>query len=177
MDEIEVPTEHLHETIHEQCENNRDSWSLQIALSTAIMAVIAAITGLLSEHHSNEALIDEIRAADQWAYYQAKGVKAEINSSTNELLITQGHRATEERLQKIERYKKEQEEIKLKAEELEKDAEQSLAKHEVLARGITFFQIAIALGAVAILTRKRFLWAIGLGLGLAGIIFLVLGLL
>jgi hypothetical protein len=47
-------------------------------LSTAILAVLAAITGLLSGMHANEAMMDQIEASDQWNYYQAKSIKASV---------------------------------------------------------------------------------------------------
>ena len=79
MDEIEVPTEHLHESIHEKVEeerkHNEKGWSMYVAISTALMAVLAAVSSLLAGHHSNESLVDQIKASDQWSYYQAKGKK------------------------------------------------------------------------------------------------------
>src|ERR1700733_1332632 len=84
MEEIEVPTEHLHETIEEKVEEaikeNEKGWSMYVAISTALIAVLAAISALLAGHHSDEAVIEQIKAADQWNYYQAKGIKAEIKT-------------------------------------------------------------------------------------------------
>src|ERR1041385_8033367 len=77
MEDPEVPTEHLHEEINERAKEGK-RWSLYVAISTAFMAVLAAIAALMAGHYSNEALIEQIKASDQWAYYQAKGIKAEI---------------------------------------------------------------------------------------------------
>lgn len=49
-----------------------------VAVSTALMAVLTAIRAHIAGHHANEAVIDQIRSSDQWNYYQAKGIKAEI---------------------------------------------------------------------------------------------------
>src|ERR1039458_4291012 len=86
MEELEVPTEHLHEKIHEAAEESKERWILFVALSTAVIAVLAAIAGLMGGHHSNEALIDQIKSSDQWALYQAKGIKSEINAATAKIL-------------------------------------------------------------------------------------------
>src|ERR1700678_1316904 len=92
MEEIEVPTEHLHEAINEKAEEAKEKkeekgWSMMVAISTAIMAVFAAIAGLMAGDHANEAMflqikasVQTIKASDQWAYYQAKGIKGEIKS-------------------------------------------------------------------------------------------------
>ena len=177
MSEIEVPTEHLHETIQEKAHESHDRWSMKIALTTALIAVFAAITGLIAEHKANEALIAQIQSSDQWAYYQAKGVKSEIYNSANEVLAAQHLSLPQEKQEKITHYKEEQAEIKAKAEELQNEANRNLAKHSKLSLGITLFQIAIAISAIAILTRRRFLWYISIAFSAAGLIYLLLGLL
>ncbi|PWT70492.1 MAG: hypothetical protein C5B59_20475, partial [Bacteroidetes bacterium] len=63
MEEMEVPTEHLQEKIHEEAEEKKERWTLYVALSTAFMAVLAAIAGLMSGHHANEALINQVEAS------------------------------------------------------------------------------------------------------------------
>ncbi|MGZ3834791.1 MAG: DUF4337 family protein, partial [Mucilaginibacter sp.] len=73
--------------------------------------------------------------------------------------------------------KEDQKEIKEKADELEKESEQHLQKDMTLARAVTFFQIAISISAVSILSKKRPLWYISLVLFAAGIVQFVMGLL
>jgi hypothetical protein len=75
---------------------------------------------------------------------------------------------------KRDRYEKEQEEIKSKAEGNEAAAKLNFHKHEVFARGVTMFQIAIAIAAISALTRKRSFWFVSLVFGLFGCVFLVL---
>ncbi|MBY0479930.1 MAG: DUF4337 domain-containing protein [Chitinophagaceae bacterium] len=173
MEEIEIPTEHLHETIHEKAEEAKkekeSGWFMYVAISTALIAVLAAISGLMAGHHSNEALIQQIKASDQWAYYQAKGIKAEIKSLSTTTIQPDK--------EAVAKYRKEQEEIKLKAEEAEKESEKNLSQHVLLARAVTLFQIAIAGSAIAILTRKKLLWHATMVLALIGSGFFVAGLL
>src|ERR1043166_9405850 len=78
MEEAEVPLESVQEHIHHRAEHSGERWISWVALSTAILAVFAAITGLLSGTHANEAMMSQIEASDQWAYYQAKGIKASV---------------------------------------------------------------------------------------------------
>jgi Na+-translocating ferredoxin:NAD+ oxidoreductase RnfD subunit len=75
---------------------------------------------------------------------------------------------------KRDRYEKEQEEIKSEAEHKEAAAKSNFHKHEVFARGVTIFQIAIAVGAIFALTKKRKFWIVSLIFGSVGCIFLVL---
>ncbi len=76
MEGPEVPLEHLHEEIHHHAAHG--GWISGVALSTAVLAVLAAIAGLLAGSHANEAMMSQIEASDQWGYYQAKSIKAAV---------------------------------------------------------------------------------------------------
>jgi len=171
MEEAEVPLEHLHEHIHHSTEHGGEVWISWVALSTAILAVFAAIAGLLSGKHANEAMMSQIEAADHWAYYQAKGIKASVLDAKMSLTGT----ANEQDQAKAERYQEEQAEIQKDAREKEAEAKQNFHQHEVLARGVTMFQIAIAIAAISALTKKRHFWVVSLLFGAAGCVFLALG--
>jgi Domain of unknown function (DUF4337) len=196
-EEIEIPTEHLHEQIEEGAEEKRERWTMMLALSTAFMAVLAAFAGLLAGHHANEALVERMKASDQWNFYQAKNLKQEIAVNTDMILqavgagraaqtaISSGKTSTEpaatapqaDHSKDIARYEKEKAEIKKEAEEDEAVSEAHLAKHVPLARAVTAFQVAIAISAIAVLTRRKNLWYAGLGLTAIGVFFLIVGIL
>src|SRR3954463_1671779 len=86
MEELEDPTERLKETM-EAAEEKKEKWTMHVALSTAIIAVLAAIAGLYGNHHANEAMLDQLKSSDQWAYYQAKGIKAEVTNATAQFFL------------------------------------------------------------------------------------------
>src|SRR6266513_931144 len=102
MEEAEIPLEHLHEEIEHHAEHGGAPWISWVALSTAILAVLAAIAGLLSGHHANEAMMNQIEASDQWGYYQAKSIKASVLEATMTLAS-----ATAQDKKKAETYQEE----------------------------------------------------------------------
>ena len=169
MEEPEVPTEHLHEAINERAEEEKDErkWTMYVAISTALMAVFAAISSMLAGHHSNEALIEQIKASDQWNYYQAKGIKADIAANSV-------HAADPSRLQQ---YAGDQARIKSTAEEYEHSSAEHLEKHVTLAKSVTLLQIAIAISAISVLTRKRVLWYASVVLAMIGVVFFIVSFL
>lgn len=179
MEELEDPTESLQEKIHEEAEEKRkEKWSLYVVLSTALMAVLAAFSGWLGGHHANEALIAQMKSSDQWAYYQAKGIKSEIAASEGRVLASVGHQPVpDDDKKKAERYTKEQEAIKQTAEEFQKESEEHLDKHMTLSRSVTIFQVSITLAAISVLMKKKLLWLISLVMSLVGIVLLIMGLL
>lgn len=172
MEEAEVPLEHLHEHTQHAAEHGGAPWISGVALSTAILAVLAAIAGLLSGKHANEAMMSQIQASDQWGYYQAKSIKAAVL----EAKTTLADGASEKDKEKTAQYQEQQAEIKREAENKEGEATLNFHKHEVFARGVTMFQIAIAIAAISALTKKRRYWLVSLVFGLVGVVFLALGL-
>src|SRR5947209_18307795 len=170
MEESEVPLEHLHEHVKETAEHGGAPWLSWVALSTALLAVLAAIAGLLSGRHVNEAMMNQIEASDQWSYYQAKSIKASVLDAKIALSTTP---SSEDR-DKAARYKAEESEIKSEAEHKEAAAKSNFHKHEVLARGVTMFQIAIAIAAISALTKKPRFWIVSLFFGGVGCVFLLL---
>jgi hypothetical protein len=170
MEEAEVPLEHLHEQTHETAKHSGEAWISGVALSTAILAVLAAIASLLSGEHANEAMLNQIEASSQWSYYQAKSIKAAVLDAKIAFTGT----PNESDQSKRARYEKEQQEIKSEAEAKQAAAKSYFHKHEVFARGVTMFQIAIAIAAISALTKKRSFWLVSLVFGAFGCAFLVL---
>jgi hypothetical protein len=170
MEESEVPLEHLHEHVKETAEHSGAAWISWVALSTALLAVLAAIAGLLSGRHVNEAMMNQIEASDQWSFYQAKSIKASVLDAKMSLAGAPNKSDQSTR----DRYEKEQEEIKTEAEHKEAAAKKNFHKHEVFAGGVTMFQIAIATAAISALTKRRRFWIVSLLFGAAGCVFLVL---
>src|SRR5213593_444064 len=91
MPEEEFETTEFKERLEEATEHaveaaeRRSRWIIYLSFSTALIAVLAAIAALESGTYSNqalmqknEALLAQSKASDQWAYYQAKSVKAAI---------------------------------------------------------------------------------------------------
>jgi hypothetical protein len=147
-----------------------------VALVTAIFAAAAAVASLLAGGHINEGMISQIQASDQWAYYQAKGIKAEVLGAKLELLEGEGKTAKAADVAKVEQYKKDQESISEKAKDLETESREHLEKHEKLAGSVTFFQIAIAISAIAVLTKRRSFWYVGICIGVVGVVELAMAL-
>jgi hypothetical protein len=179
----EVETERLHEAIHEELEHDGGSFLKRIALSTALLAAIAAVAALRAGSTVNEALVLkteatrlQAEASDQWAYYQAKGVKREIQEAAPNAWIAAGKTPPPRYAQEAARYRAEQKQIDEKARELERqrdersrEADHLLHAHHGYADAVALFQVSIALGAVAALSRSRLVWFGSMAVGAAGI--------
>jgi hypothetical protein len=187
-EETEIDTDSLRETIDEQREKRGGSFLRWISLTTALLAALAAIASLKAGATVNEALVlktDATRlqaqASDQWAYYQAKGIKSAVTESAINTWEAAGRSAPPRLAAESARYLAQQDSISRKATELEhqrdeksREAEALLSQHQVYAPAVALLQIAIALGAIAALTGSRFVWFGSMGLGLVAAILLAI---
>lgn len=171
---------HDHELEH-AAQHDPAGMAGQLAVITAILATVGAIFAYMGGAtqanaglYKNDAAIKKTEASNQWNYYQAKSGKQNLSELALEL-------APEPRkafyTDEIKRYKAEKAEIKLAAEKLDaeskswddKSAEQ-MHQHHRWAQATTMLQIAIAMAAIALLTKKRWLEKLVLGVSAVGIV-------
>jgi len=177
MEEMENPVEYVQEELHHHAQHAQNNWISRVALTSALLAALAAVCSLLASHHANEAVIEQIEASDQWGYYQAKGIKAAILEARTELFQALGRTPPAEHGDKFSDYKDQQSEIQAKAQEKEESSRKHLKRHENFARGVTLFQLAIAIAAITVLSMRKRFWYVSLGFGAAGFVFLLIGIL
>jgi hypothetical protein len=178
----EIDTDKLREAIDEELDKEGGALLRGIALSTALLAAMAAIASLEAGSTVNEALALkteatqlQAKASDQWAYYQAKGLKATVTELSKNTWMALDKAPPDELAKSLERYTEDQNKSKKEAEELEhkrdeknEEAEKLMHHHHFYAQSVALLQVSIALGAVAALTRKRLVWIGSALLGLLG---------
>jgi hypothetical protein len=161
----------------------RDAWTKYVSLSMIFLAVLAAIATQRGAGYSsatmkqlNEATFNQAEASDQWAYYQAKGIKQSIYELERERATT-GSAIIEPKVlagitAKADRYEAEKKDIAKEAKSFEskRDVARELAasaaeRSRAMGLATTLFQIAIALGGVCLVVKKRWLWYFSLGVG------------
>lgn len=156
-------------------QHNKERWTSWLALSTAIMAVLAAITTLYMGKFSTRAVLLQGQESNQWAFYQAKSIKQHTYEMQKERLdldiaggkmpaiaVERYQQVIEKYTGEIQRYETEKKEIKAKAEGLAKQKEKSQFMGGNFGYSLIFLQIAIMLSSIATLTKRHYLWYIGL---------------
>lgn len=163
--------------------------SSRLAVATAILATVGAIFSYMGGYtqanaglFKNNAAIKKTEAANQWNYYQAKSSKQNL-AELSAVLVAQPEEKEKYRAS-IERYQTEKEDIKRKAEALEKESldwdhqsDEQMHQHHRWSQATTMLQVAIALAAIALLTRRSWMeYAMfglaGMGLILGGLAYL-----
>jgi hypothetical protein len=179
MEETEVPE--IKEALEELGEHET-GWRRHLAITTALVAVAAAIASLRAGTLANaallekdEAVLSQSRASNQWAYYQATSIK---------IHLLEGAPPTSERDEAIRRYEAEKRELGQSAQDLERKVDESnrrsavlFEKHDQLALSVTVFQIAITLSAMSALLERQSFWVLSVLMALAGLVSFALGVL
>jgi hypothetical protein len=170
-------------------EKAKERWMGWLALSTAIMAVLAALTTLYMGKFSSRAIMAQGQESDQWAYYQAKSIKQHTFDLSRKALELQFHAQKglspdvaaeyEKTLGKygddIKRYDSEKKEIKDKAEGIAKAKLKAQEMGGNFGYALIFLQIALMLSSLASLTKRHYLWYIALVCNIGWLFFFLDG--
>ena len=171
---------HDHELEH-AAQHEPKGFAGQLAVITAILATVGAFFSYMggatqanAALYKNDAAIKKTEASNQWNYYQAKSSKQNLAELAFDLTTSDEQRAKYK--DKIARYEKEKTDIKAAAEKLEEESkhfdEQSgeqMHLHHRWAQATTALQISIALAAIALLTKQRWMEWATIGVGLVGV--------
>ncbi len=170
MSEIELPQpEELEEIkVH--------AFTRRVALTTAIFAVILAISSLGGNNAMKEMILAQQQSSNQWAYYQAKAgrehfyrgqkMRLELDLLEKETLKPEIRQRYETLLKQMasqeERYAKERLEIEQTARKLEHERDVASSKDPYFDFSEVLLQIAIVMSTVAILSQSRAIYGVSL---------------
>ncbi|MDQ1286045.1 MAG: hypothetical protein QG663_1471 [Thermodesulfobacteriota bacterium] len=170
-------------------EEKRDKWLNFLALTTVIIALGATMSTLSVGKFSNRGILKQTQASNQWAYYQAKSIKAYLYELQKEKLetdlklspnIDEGVRNEYEQKitkygEQIRRYEQEKIDIQTQAQSLEKERDQAMVHSQQFGLAVIFLQLAILMSSIASLMKKKLMWVVGLLVGLLGFLYFANG--
>lgn len=168
-------------------DDKKEKWMNYLAMTTVIFAVGATLSTFKGGGYGSRALLNQTNASDQWAFYQAKGIKSTLTSNQKdnlelqkELLTVASHAKEDlskydERIAhyeaEVKRYEEEKAAIKAKAEAFEKGRNDCQEHSKQFGLAVIFLQVTILLSSIAGLLKKKPVWYLSLGIGLVGLIF------
>jgi len=173
-------------------EEKKEAWLSYLALSTVIFAVCATLSTFKGGGFSTRSVMSQSQASDQWAYFQAKGIKSylyELQTEKMEMellgLQKSGSReaiaAYKEKIadykKKVSKYETEKTEIQEKAKKLEEIRDESQLHSKAFGVAVIYLQIAILLSTISGLLKKKPVWYLGLASGLMGVVYFADGFL
>ncbi len=174
MPEVEIPTE---------SSNKEDK---RVGIKIAIIAVIMAIVSSYGKNAANDMIINEVKASNGFAWYQAKRIRAALNdqmvSQVDLDLLGNPTDAQREAMGKLKKklleknaeYKKENEDILKEAETTKAEAALAGKKNDAFDRAEIALQVAVVLCSLTLLTGSAIFSRVGVGLAALGVVLAVL---
>jgi hypothetical protein len=167
-------------------DDKKEPWLNLLALTTVILAVCATLATFKGGGHSTRAVLSQSQASDQWAYYQAKGIKGNLYELEAlrlrrelQLAPKTATPTLEKSLADVEsktaKYESEKADIMKEARRFEA-AKADAQKHgAAFGLAVIFLQIGILLSSIAALLKQKPVYYLGLLVGVVGIVYFING--
>lgn len=167
-------------------DEKKEPWLNLLALTTVILAVCATLATFRGGSYSTRTVLSQSQASDQWAHYQAKGIKGnlyEVEAMRLKREIGLAPKASLPLLEKsladvekkIAKYDGEKADIFKEARRFE-DMKADAQKHgAAFGLAVIFLQIGILLSSIAALLKQKPVYYLGLVVGVVGTVYFVNG--
>ena len=147
----------------------REAWTKYVSLTVVIVAVVAAVAAQWSGKYGGQVQMSQVKASDQWAFYQAKSLKQHVDEVALAELTRTGEPTNPDIAKEVQklradltRYDQEKADIKAKAEALEKTRDEAGRRGGKMGLAVMIFSVAIATASLCTVTKKKPLWFISM---------------
>ena len=167
-------------------DDKKEPWLNYLALTTVLLAVCATLSTFKGGGYSTRSVISQAKASDQWAYFQAKGIKSylyELQAEKLELevdlLPPTASKTVRDKMQaaidsykkKVKQYQKERDDIQATAQKLEAERDDAQVHGKPFGIAVIYLQVAILLSSIAGLFKNQWLWFLALPVGALGALY------
>ncbi len=171
----------------------KEKWTTFLAITTVLIAVCATLSTFKGGGFSTKSLLNQSKASDQWAFYQAKGIKGylyelqrdklqldlDINKKENlsQTVVDEYTDKINYYTKNIKRYSHEKDSIQAVAKGFEADRDENKKHSEVFGIAVIFLQVSILLSSISALLKRKYIWLLSLAVAAVGIFYFVDGFL
>jgi hypothetical protein len=152
-------------------------WHNRVALTTLVMALLAALGALLAGTTANEALLDRTEEIIEMSRLKGDRLQAETLKSKHEILLALGETPDQAEMERVEAFETEMRELEAEGAREEALTLSSTSAHQVFAIGVTLLSLGITLGGMAVVVERKLLWYVGLLFGALGVLTVGIGVL
>jgi len=160
-------------------------WLDHAARTTAVLAVLAAISSGQYANQFSRTILAQAEASDQWSYFQAKSIKRHIVAGqvsllqalavTDPAISKQLEKLQQEDIAAVKKYETELNEAKAKAESIEAAKRVHERQGNWFQSAFIILQAGVVLCTVAASAKRKELWAFAIILGVAGLSIVAYG--
>ena len=149
----------VNEELHEVASEAHTRTAKRIGLTMAVVAVLLAVSTMLGHRTHTESVLMQTRATDQWAFYQAKNIRAHMYEADAQMAAALGAKgAAEDFKSRGERQRGDAERIRAEAEKLEAETQATERKAGHYDLSEIFFEIGIVLCSISLLSGSGLFW-------------------
>jgi len=162
------------------------AWTKRAAVMVAVFAAIAVIVEMSANDAQTEYLARYVSASDAWNEYQAKSVRRVAYSGFADVLEAQAGASPSDAVRQriaaaranaarmlTDVGKDGMDQLSIRAREQEAERDHEKALHDRLERSVRGLQIAIVMMGLFIVTRMRWVLALGSALGAAAALYAI----
>jgi len=152
----------------------REAWTKYVSLTIVIVAVITAMATQLAGKYSSRTQMSQIKASDQWSFYEAKSIKQHLDEATMAQLGNHTNDPATAAFAKkmaanLARYDQEKSDIMDKAKALEAKRDDASLRSGMMATALSLFSVSIATASICTVTKKKPLWFISMLMALIAV--------
>jgi hypothetical protein len=155
-----------------------------ISVTMAVLAVLVAVVTLLGHRAHTEEVVLQAKSSDQWAFYQTKNIRRHTDELFTDLTSVQATtdaaglaKLREKYSGEATRYKDEQKGIEDTAHEMEAEVAHERNRADRFDLAEVFLEVGLVITSITLLSGKRIFWALGMLLGVVGIVIATTGFL
>ncbi|MGA2743092.1 MAG: DUF4337 domain-containing protein [Candidatus Sulfotelmatobacter sp.] len=155
-----------------------------VSLTMAVLAVLVAVVTLLGHRAHTEEVVLQAKSSDQWAYYQAKNIRrhtdelfldlTSVEATTDPAVLA---KERDKYSSEATRYKDEQKGIEDTAHEMEAEVAHERNRADRFDLAEVLLEVGLVITSITLLSGRRIFWALGILLGVVGIVVATTGFL
>ena len=162
------------------------TWLKLAVLTVIVLAAAAGLSAFKYSGYATRVQISAAREAQQWQDYQVVSLKKDNFGLHRDILASLGLaeakavKAPKTAAARIKSYEEEMSRLNQERDQIKKVAQGLAAQEETLAQkagelglAVILFQLGIMTSATGVLSRKKILWLVSLGLGVWGLVYVV----
>ena len=167
-------------------EPQQPTWLKLAVLTVIVLAAAAGLSAFKTSTYTTRAQIFAAREAQHWQDYQVVSLRKDNFGLHRDILASLGlseakaAKAPKTTAARIKTYEEEMSRLNQERDQIKKVAQTLAAQEEELAHkagelglAVILFQLGIMIAATGVLSRKKILWLLSLGLGVWGLVYLV----
>jgi cobalamin biosynthesis Mg chelatase CobN len=142
-----------------------EAWTKYVSLTIVIIAVIAATASQMSGKFGGAVQMDQLKASDDWSFYQAKSIKQHLDESALVQLQQTGNTNNplvaaeiKKLAANVTRYDSEKADVQAQAKSLEQQRDEASARGGRMGLAVSILSVSIATASISTVTKKKPLW-------------------